>query len=166
MSKKGAGTLTQAADTVCFTNMAETIYEAWNQVEAMVKDLLDQWQKGGHGYVPDKKGDDTIRLGCKNMNSLRLFHPTKSKQMKLLNLHNKYQTDGACILEHGTNFRMTPGRTRPEDSFAAYRGTRVAASHNVHEQHSRYLQGGTLTAAFTRLSGYVTATGVNTTGLG
>ena len=60
MSKKGAGTLTQAADTVHFTNMAETIYKVWTQEEAMVKDLLDRWQKGGHGYVPDKKGGNTV----------------------------------------------------------------------------------------------------------
>jgi hypothetical protein len=39
-------------------------------------------------------------------------------------------------------------------------------THNIHEQHSRYQQGGTLTAAFTCLSGYVTATGMDPTGLG
>ncbi len=55
----------------------------------MVQELLKQLRKGGHGFVPDKKGDDIIRLGCENVNSLSLFHPTKSKLKKLLNLHNK-----------------------------------------------------------------------------
>ena len=69
--------------------MAETIYKAQKQEEAMVQELLEQWRKGRHGFVSDKKGDDIIRLGCENVNSLSLFHPTKSKLKKLLNLHNK-----------------------------------------------------------------------------
>ncbi len=136
VSQVGAGTLTQMADTSCLIKMTETVYEARTQEEATVQDLLDQWRKGGHGYVPDEKGDDTIRLRCKNVNSLSLFHPTKSKQRKLLNLHNRYQTDGACILEHGTNFWMAPDGFCSDDIFAAYQGTRVAVAHNVHKQHS------------------------------
>ncbi len=124
--------------------MAEMIYATRTQEEALVQDLLEQWRKGGYGYVPAKKGDDIIRLGYENINSLSLFHPTKSKQKKLLNLHNKYQTDGACILKHGINFHMSPEGTRPSNIFAAYRGTQVSAAHNVHERHSQYQQGGTL----------------------
>jgi hypothetical protein len=132
----------------------------------MVQELLEHLRKGGHGFVPDEKGDDIIRLGCENVNSLSLFHPTKSKLKKLLNLHNKYQTDGACILEHGTNFRMAPNGYCPNDLFSAFWGSRVAAVHNIHKQHSRYQQGGTLTAAFTCLAGFVTSTGVDHTSLG
>ncbi len=132
----------------------------------MVQDLLEQWRKGGHGHIPDVKGDDTIRLGCKNVNSLSLFDPRLTKHRKLLNLHNKYQTDGACIVEHGITFRMTPEESCPDDIFAAFRGSRVSAAHNTHEQHSRYQQGGMLTAAFTRLSGFVKSTGVDPMGLG
>jgi hypothetical protein len=135
VSQVGAGTLTQMADTSCFTKTAEIIYEAQTQEEAMVQDLLDQWQKGGHGYVLDIKGDDTIRLGCKNVNSLSLFHPIKSKQKKLLNLHNS-QTDSACILKHGTIFWMAPDGFCSDDIVAAYQGMRVTAAHNVHKQHS------------------------------
>ena len=61
---------------------------------------------------------------------------------------------------------MAPDCTRPDDIFAAYRGTWVAAAHNIHERHSQYQQGGTLMAAFPCLSGYVTAMGGDTTGLG
>ncbi len=63
MSQEGAATRTTTADAERHTSLAETIYEARTQEEAMVRDLLEQWRKGGYGYVPDEKGDDTIRLG-------------------------------------------------------------------------------------------------------
>ncbi len=107
-ARSGLETQPNLADTICFTKAVETIYEAQTQEEAMVRDLLEQWRKGGHGHVPDVKGDDAICLGCKNVNSLSLFDPRSTKHRKLLNLHNKYQTDGACIVEHGINFCMTP----------------------------------------------------------
>ncbi len=167
MTQEGVETLTHMVDMVWFNTIAESIHKARTQEEVMVQDLLEQWRKGGHRFVPDNKDDDILCLGCENVYSLSLFNPSKSKQRKLLNLHNKHQTDGACILEHGINFRMTPDGIRPDDIFAAYKGTRIAAAHNDNEQHSRqYKQGGTLTAAFTRLAEYVTATGVDHTGLG
>ena len=138
------------ADSVRFLAAAEAIYKARTQEEAMVQDLLKQWLQGSHGYVSDVKGDDTIRLGCENANSLSLFDQRSRKLRKLINLHNKYQTDGACIVEHGTNFSMAADGQRLEDIFSAFRGSRVSAAHNVHEQHSRYQQDGTLTVAFTR----------------
>ena len=163
----GLDTHPNKAGSVWFAAAAETIYEERTQEEAMVQDLLEQWRKGGHSYIPDvRKGDDIVRLGCKNANSLSLFDLCLTKLRKLLSLDNKYQTDGACIVEHGMNFLMAPDGQRPEDIFAAFRGSRVSAAHNIHEQHSCYQQGGTLTAAFTRLSGYVTATGMDPTGLG
>ncbi len=94
MEHEGSATLTNGADAVWFTKIAETIYIAQTKEEAMVQELLKQWRKGGHGFKPDKKGDDIIRLGCENVNSLSLLHPTKSKLKKLLNLHNKYQKGG------------------------------------------------------------------------
>ena len=101
----------------------------------MVRELLEHWRKGGHGYVPDIKSDNIVRLGCKNANSLSLYDPRSTKHRKLLSLHNKYQTDGACIVEQGTIFLMAPVGQRPEDIFAAFQGSRVSAAHNIHEQH-------------------------------
>jgi hypothetical protein len=138
LEHKGTLTLTNGADAVWFTKMAETIYKAQTQEEAMVQELLEQWMKSGHGFVPEEKWDDIIRLGCEHVNSLNLFHPAKSKLKKLLNLHNKYQTDGACILEHGTNFCMAPNGYPPDNLFSTLRGTQVAAAHNIHEQHIQY----------------------------
>ena len=127
----GLATHPNKADSVRFTAAAETIYEARTQEEAMVRDLLEQWRKGGHGYVPDVKGDNTVRLGCENANSLSIYDPGLTKLRKLLSLHNKYQTNGACIVEHGTNFLMAPVGQRPEDIFAAFRGSCVSAAHNL-----------------------------------
>ena len=115
----------------------------------MVQDLILQWQKGAHGYIPETKEDEILRLGCENVNSLSLYNPKGSKMRKLLNIHNKYQTDGACIVEHGINFRKSSDGTRPSDIFSGIRGSRVSAAHNVHEAHGRYQQGGTMSVAFT-----------------
>ena len=130
----GLDTHPNKADSVRFTAVAETIYEARTQEEAMVQDLLEQWRKGGHGYVPDVKGDSIVRLGCENANSLSLFDPRSTKLRKLLSLHNKYQMVGACIVEHGTNFLMVPVGQQPENIYATFRGSRVSAAHNIHNK--------------------------------
>jgi len=54
------------------------------------------------GIFPTKE-DDILHLGCENVNSLSLYNPRGSKMRKLINIHNKYQTNGACIVEHGIN---------------------------------------------------------------
>ncbi len=55
--------------------------------EEMMQELLKDWQKGSHGYIPEVKEDNDICLQCENVNSLSIFHPTKSKMRKLTNLH-------------------------------------------------------------------------------
>ena len=47
--------------------------------EEMVQELLNGWQRGAHRYIPEVKEDNVIQLGCENVNSLSIFHPTKSK---------------------------------------------------------------------------------------
>jgi hypothetical protein len=84
----GLDTHPNKADLVQFLAAAERIYEAQTQEEAMVRDLLEQWRKGGHGYVPDIKGDNIVWLGCKNANSQSLYDPRSTKLRKLLSLHN------------------------------------------------------------------------------
>jgi hypothetical protein len=85
--------LTNAADTKHLTLTTETAYATHTREEALVQDLLCQWQKGSHGFIPHEKGEETICIGCEDVNSLSLYHPTKSKLWKLLNLHDKYQMD-------------------------------------------------------------------------
>jgi hypothetical protein len=103
---------------------------------------------------------------CENVNSLSICHPTKSKMCKLTHLHQRHQTDGACIVEHSINFKMAATGTRPEYLFPRMCSSRVSAGHNIHKSHNRYQQGGTMTVAFSRLASYILLSGVDQTGLG
>ena len=47
-----------------FRESAERVYALCTTEEEMVQDLILQWQKGAHGYIPETKEDDILRLGC------------------------------------------------------------------------------------------------------
>jgi hypothetical protein len=130
--------------------------------------ILNGWQKGAHGYVPEVKEDNIIHLEYENVNSMNIFHfhPTKSKMRKLTHLHQRHQADGACIVEHGINFKRAATGTRPEDLFPGMCSSRVSAGHNIHESHNHFQQGGTMTVAFSQLASYVLLSGVDQSGLG
>jgi hypothetical protein len=113
-----------------------------------VWELLNGWQKGAHGYIPEVKDNNVIRLGCENVNSLSICPPLKSKMRKLTHLHQRHQTDGACIVEHSINFKMAATGTCPEDLFPGMYNIRVSAGHNIHKLHNRYQQGKTMMVAF------------------
>ncbi len=71
--------------------MAVEICATRTKEEEMVQELLKDWQKGAHQYIPEVKEDDVIlQLGCENFNSPSIFHPTKSKMRKLINRHQRY----------------------------------------------------------------------------
>ncbi len=131
-----------------------------------MRELLNGWQKGAHGYIPEVKDDNIIPLVCENVNSLSIFHPTKSKMCNLTHLHQRHQTDRACIVEHSINFKIAATGTRLEDLFPGMCSSRVSAGHNIHELHNCYQHGGTMTVAFSRLASYVLLSGVDLTGLG
>jgi hypothetical protein len=149
-----------------FCATAEEVHATRTKEEEMVQELLNGWQKGAHGYIPDVKEDNVIQLGCENINSLCIFHPTKSEMCKLTHLHQRHQTDGACIVEHGINFKMATTGTRPEDLFLQKCSSRVSAGHNIHELHNPYRQGGTMMLAISRLASHVISSRVDQTGLG
>ncbi len=52
---------------------AEEVHATRTKEEEMVWELLNGWQKGAHGYIPEVKDDNIIRLGCENVNSLSIF---------------------------------------------------------------------------------------------
>ena len=62
-----------------FRESAERVHALRTTEEEMVQDLILQWQKGAHGYIPETKEDDILRLGCENVNSLSLYNPKGSK---------------------------------------------------------------------------------------
>jgi hypothetical protein len=155
--------MSTTAEVEQFCAMAVEIYATRTREEDMVQELLKDWQKRAHGYIPEVEEDNVIKMGCENVNCLSLFHPTKSKIHKLTNLHQRYQTDGACIVEHDINFKMAAIGTRPEDLFLGVCSSRVSVGHNIHESHNRYQQGVIMTVAFSRLVSYVLSTGVDQT---
>jgi hypothetical protein len=158
--------LSTTAEGEEFCATAEEVHATRTKEVEMVQELLNGWQKGAHGYIPEVKDDNIIRLRCENVNSLSIFPPTKSKMRKLIHLHQRHQTDRACIVEHGINFKMAATGTRPEDLFPGMYCSRVSVCHNIHKSHNHYQQGGTMTMAFSRLASYVLSSGVDQTGLG
>jgi hypothetical protein len=140
--------LSTTAEGEGFCATAEEVHATRTKEAGMVWGFLNRWQKGAHGYIPEVKGINIIHLECENSNSLSIFHPTKSKMRKLTHLHQKHQMGGACIVEHGVNFKMAATCTRPENVFLGMYSSRVSAGHNIHELHNRYQQGRTMTVAF------------------
>jgi hypothetical protein len=161
--------LSTTAEGEGFHATAEEVHATMTKEEEMVRELLNGWQKGAHGFIPKVKDNNVIHLGCENVNSLSIFHPnpTKSKMRKLTHPYQRHQTDGACIVEHGINFKMAATGTHPKDLFLGLCSSRVSAGQkNVHELHNRYQQGGTMMVAFSQLASYVILSGVDKTGLG
>jgi hypothetical protein len=140
--------LSTSAEGEGFCATAEEVHATRTKEVEMVRELLNGWQKGAHGYIPEVKDNNVIHLGCENVNSLSIFHPTKSKMRNLTDLHQRLKTDGACIVEHSINFTMAATGTRLEDLFLGMCSSRVSAGHNIHELHNRYQQGGTMMVAF------------------
>ncbi len=82
-------TISTTAEGEGFHMAVEEIYAARTREEEMVQKLLKEWQKGAHStYWRQRRrmlfGWD---VGYENVNSLSLFHPTKSKMHMLTNLH-------------------------------------------------------------------------------
>jgi hypothetical protein len=131
-----------------FCATAEEVYATRTKEEEMVRELLNGWQKGVHGYIAEVKDNNVIHMGRENVDSLSIFHPTKSKMRKLTHLHQRHQTEGACKVEQGINFKMAATGTHSEDLFLGMCSSRVSAGHNIHESHNRYQQGETMMVAF------------------
>jgi hypothetical protein len=140
--------LSTTAEGEEFCATAEEVHATRTKEEEMVREILNGWQKGAHGYIPEVQENNIIHLGCENINSLSIFHPTKSKMRKLTHLHQRHQTDGACIVEHGINFKMAATGNCLEDLFPRMCSSRVSAGHNIHELNNHYHQGRTMAAAF------------------
>jgi hypothetical protein len=73
-----------------FCATAEEVHATRTKEEEIVQELLNGWQKGAHGYKPEVKVDNVICQGCENVNSLSIFHPTKSKMRKLTHFHRRH----------------------------------------------------------------------------
>ncbi len=104
----------------------ETQHEAQIDEVAVVQEMLLQWRNGGHGYVPEEKPDDVVRLTAENANSLSIYHPENWKIKKCCNINNRYGSDGTLLAEGGTNWAQAPEGKRPTELFRG--GGRVRCS--------------------------------------
>ena len=116
------------------------LYTAEQDEDRIVREIVSQWRDGGHGYVPDIKPDDVVRLTGENTNSLSLFAPHQWKVKKMCNLNNKYQSDGTMLVETGTKWDVTPVGKKPNDLFAGSTRCRIEAAHNKNDQSSNRSQ--------------------------
>ena len=114
------------------------------------------------------KDNNIIRLACENTNRLSLFHRKDLKIRKIANLNNRHQTNGMCVVKHGVNFGHEEARGEKQAGgvFASFIGSRTSAGYNMHKNNSRYMEGGTLVATFTRLSSFVIEQRADISGLG
>ena len=125
------------------------VYRAGQDEDRIVREIVSQWRDGGHGFVPEVKPDDVLRLTGENTNSLSLYSPKQWKVKKLCNLNNKYQADGTLLIETGTQWDEAPDSKKPGALFNGSQRCRIEAAHNKNESFGRSQQGGTAVAAFT-----------------
>ncbi len=65
--------LSTTAEGGGFCATAEEVHATRTKEEEMVRELLNGWQKGAHGYILEVKEDNIFQLGCENVNSLVSF---------------------------------------------------------------------------------------------
>ena len=147
---------------------AQDTHRAQTNEDNTINELLEQWAGGAHGFVPEKKDENIIRLVGENVNNLGLYNRINQKMFKLSNLISRYQSDGMCMVEHGMNFghHEATGDKRINELFSSIHDSRNSAGYNIHENFNRYTYGGTMVSTFSRLSSFVISQGVDKTGLG
>jgi hypothetical protein len=60
MRKEVTAVESQAAEGDGFRAMAEEIHASQTREEKMVQELILQWQKGAHGYIPEIKENNIL----------------------------------------------------------------------------------------------------------
>jgi hypothetical protein len=134
--------------------------------QAAVNDLLRLIREGGAGFVHDSKPSDILQLYGENVNSLSLYDPDeKWKTTRLHRQLQRYQCDGALLLETGTDFRKLP-EEKSLDLLLGDSDCRVTTANNVTEPSGRTQHGGVASLLFPRLAGFCIDSGCDPTGLG
>ena len=74
-TRKGVAEVdSRVTDNEGFWESAERVHAVRTTEEELVQELILQWQNEEHGYIPETKEDDILRLGCENVNSLSLYN--------------------------------------------------------------------------------------------
>ena len=65
-----------------FRRKAPTSISFQRKQDRKIKDLVKDWSKGGHGWVPALKPDGTIRVTFENLNSLKYWTEKKRDRIR------------------------------------------------------------------------------------
>ena len=168
MKKNQFNNVEAATERNSYNVDAQEMHRTQTNEDNTINELLEQWAGGAHGFVPEKKDENIIRLVGENVNCLGLYNRTNQKMFKLSNLMSRYQSDGMCMVDHGMNFghHESTGDKRTNELFSSIHDIRNSAGYNIHENFSRYSYGGTMVSTFSRLSSFAISQGVDKTGLG
>ena len=63
---------------------ADEIHRGQTDEDNTIQELLNQWESGAHGYVPDMKENNIISLACENTNGIVYFTGRLSRSTSLL----------------------------------------------------------------------------------
>jgi hypothetical protein len=127
--------------------------------------------KGAYRNIPVIKPDDSIRLMYENFSSLSVFSVGTMHHKKILQI-NKLMADYGVDILAGCKTRTDWWFVESEEDkycnlFGNGRPTRGVCGYNINNEKMKQDQwGGTCISAFGRLASFVTATGVDSTGLG
>ena len=139
--------------------------------ESVQREYSSMESKGAYGNIPSINSDDSIRLMCENFSSLSVFSTGAMRHKKIQQINKLMADYGVDILagcETRTDWRFVEAE---EDKYCNLFGnghpTMGVCGHNINDEKMKRDQwGGTCISAFGHLASFVTATGVNSMGLG
>ena len=115
-----------------FDDRAAEIAQAQRADIQVVRNLLEDWRKGGHGLVPEDKPADTVRILFENWNSIQLF--TGTRKINLINsLVKRYKSDVLAGVELQANWDYAAYDRQFHDLFCMGDIRREVVSYNRHE---------------------------------
>ena len=96
-----------------------------------------------------------MHLKLENLNSLCLYDDTKTyrKSTRVCQINHRYQTDGALLVECGTDFRKVP-EEKKLDILLGDAECRYVTANNVTEPSGKSQYGGVAAFAYPRLAGF------------
>ena len=139
--------------------------------ESVQREYSSMESKGAYGNIPSINSDDSIRLMCENFSSLSVLSTGAMRHKKIQQINKLMADYGVDILagcETRTDWRFVEAE---EDKYCNLFGnghpTMGVCGHNINDEKMKRDQwGGTCISAFGHLASFVTATGVNSMGLG
>jgi hypothetical protein len=139
--------------------------------ESVQREYSNMESKGAYGNIPIIKPDDSIRLLYESFSSLSMFSIGAMCHKKIQQI-NKLMADYGVDILVGCETRMDWRFVEPEEDrycnlFGNGHPTRGVCGYNINNEKMKHDQwGGACISALGQLASFVTATGVDSMGLG